>query len=80
MKTAISVPDDVFQRAEAVAKHRGLSRSELYVQALRAYLAEVERADMTEQIDAALDEIGREESQVDPLLAAAQARVLERER
>ena len=38
MKTAISLPNDVFEAAEATAKQLGLSRSELYTRAIRAYL------------------------------------------
>ena len=39
MKTAVSVPDEVFQRAERLAKRMKVSRSELYSRALREYLA-----------------------------------------
>ena len=39
MKTAISLPDEVFAAAEALAKAQDKSRSELYVDALKAYLA-----------------------------------------
>lgn len=35
MKTAISLPDSVFEEAEALAKQLGLSRSELYKSAAR---------------------------------------------
>jgi hypothetical protein len=38
MKTAISVPDDVFEQAERAAKRLGLSRSELFTRAVRAFL------------------------------------------
>lgn len=38
MKTAISIPDDLFRAAERAAKRLGLSRSELYRRALGAYL------------------------------------------
>jgi len=38
MKTAISLPDPVFNQAEALAQQLGLSRSELYTRALQAYL------------------------------------------
>jgi hypothetical protein len=33
LKTAISIPDQVFRRAEAAAKRLGLSRSELFTRA-----------------------------------------------
>lgn len=38
MKTAISIPDDLFVEADAFAKKNHLNRSELYVQALTEHL------------------------------------------
>ena len=38
MKTAISVPDDVFREVDRVARERHASRSEVIVTALREYL------------------------------------------
>jgi metal-responsive CopG/Arc/MetJ family transcriptional regulator len=38
MKTAISIPDDLYRAAERAAKRLGLSRSELYRKALGAFL------------------------------------------
>ena len=38
MKTAISVPDDLFARADELARRTGVSRSEIYVLALREYV------------------------------------------
>lgn len=38
MKTAISVPDDLFEEAEKIAKEQHFSRSEVFVAALREYL------------------------------------------
>ena len=40
MKIAISVPDDVFEAGEHLAQQLGLSRSQLYADALSAYLSE----------------------------------------
>jgi metal-responsive CopG/Arc/MetJ family transcriptional regulator len=39
MKTAISIPDDVFEEAERLARRLGKSRSELYREALAEYVA-----------------------------------------
>lgn len=39
MKTAISIPDPIFQAAELFAHHFGISRSELYAKALEEYIA-----------------------------------------
>jgi metal-responsive CopG/Arc/MetJ family transcriptional regulator len=52
MKTAISIPDDVFRLADAEATRMGVSRSELYVRALRAYLDRIEESSITERLDA----------------------------
>jgi metal-responsive CopG/Arc/MetJ family transcriptional regulator len=38
MKTAISVPDDLFDEIEKVAKENHFSRSEVFVIAVREYL------------------------------------------
>jgi predicted transcriptional regulator len=39
MKVAISVPDDVFEAGEHLARQLGWSRSQLYADALSAYLS-----------------------------------------
>jgi predicted transcriptional regulator len=39
MKTAISIPDDLFRRADELADQLGKSRSELYREALVDYIA-----------------------------------------
>jgi metal-responsive CopG/Arc/MetJ family transcriptional regulator len=43
MKTAISLPDSIFDEAEALAQRLGWSRSELYTKALQAYLQKYNR-------------------------------------
>jgi predicted transcriptional regulator len=58
MKTAISVPDDVFEKAERLARREGRSRSEVYSTALREYVARHEPDDLTVAIDDALAQIG----------------------
>jgi len=74
MKTAVSLPDDVFEEAEALSQALGTSRSALYAAALREYLAR-HRPDA---ITAALDVIyGAVDSDLDPALHGAAAQVLE---
>ena len=63
MKTAISIPDTVFQRADRFAKRKAISRSELYTRAIRAYLEQEEH--ITEQLNAVYD---TEESRLDTVL------------
>lgn len=67
MKTAVSLPDDLFASADAFANRTGRSRSQLYADALKEYL---ERHD-EEQITARLDEVA---AAVDTRLEPAQAR------
>lgn len=53
VKTAISIPDDVFAQAEHVAKRLGLSRSELFTRAVKAYIARRAEDNITASYDAA---------------------------
>ncbi len=65
MKTAISLPDSVFEEAEALAQHLGLSRSELYLKALKAYLQRYNR----NRISHKLNEVySKQTSEPDPLI------------
>jgi metal-responsive CopG/Arc/MetJ family transcriptional regulator len=54
MKTAISVPDDTFERATKRAGELGMSRSEFFSRAAERYLRELDRASTTEQINSVL--------------------------
>jgi metal-responsive CopG/Arc/MetJ family transcriptional regulator len=74
MKTAVSVPDDVFERAERLARRAGRSRSELYSAALREYVARHAPDDVTEALDRVSGQI---DPPVDPFITAAGRRVLE---
>lgn len=58
MKTAISLPDETFDRASRRAKDLGLSRSEFFARAADSYLDELDAHSVTEQIDAALEKCG----------------------
>jgi metal-responsive CopG/Arc/MetJ family transcriptional regulator len=76
MKTAISLPDPLFQAAEEFAHEQGLSRSELYARALQAYL----QAHRYHSVTDTLNQIyATEPSTLDPTIAAAQARALRSE-
>ncbi len=75
MKTAVSIPDRVFQSAEKLAARLGVSRSELYARAL-ASLVEKYREDL---ITSQLNELygpGGEDSSLDPELASLQSHSL----
>jgi metal-responsive CopG/Arc/MetJ family transcriptional regulator len=59
MKTAISVPDDVFREVEKVARERQTSRSEVIVAALKEYL---ERRKSTDLLNALNEAYGTAET------------------
>jgi metal-responsive CopG/Arc/MetJ family transcriptional regulator len=76
LKTAISLPDQIFEEAEALAQQLGISRSELYTEALKAYLRRYNR----ERILSKLNEVySKEPSELDPVLAKMQFMSLPRE-
>lgn len=56
MKTAISVPDETFDRASRRAKELGVSRSEFFARAANSYLEELDAHSVTEQIDTVLEQ------------------------
>jgi metal-responsive CopG/Arc/MetJ family transcriptional regulator len=70
MKTAISLPDEVFEAAEELADELGVSRSQLYAQAVAEYVAQ----HRSETVTARLNEVyGDVESRLDPVLEALQS-------
>lgn len=75
MKTAVSIPDDVFAKAERLARRVKKSRSRVFSEALREYLARHASDEVTEAMNrtvAALD--GR----TDPFVSTAARRALVR--
>lgn len=74
VKTAVSIPDDVFEAADRLARRRRISRSALYAEALQLVLAEhTGDDDVTAQLDAVYADV---DSALDPGLEAAQADAL----
>jgi metal-responsive CopG/Arc/MetJ family transcriptional regulator len=73
MKTAISIPDDLFAMAEQLAARFGVSRSELYATAIREYVAAHHYDRVTERLNAIYDQ---EPSNLDPALMELQVRSL----
>lgn len=78
MKTAISLPDPLFHAAEFLAKRMGLSRSELFQRALKAYLQDNRDAGVTEKLDAIYLRTS-EQAPIDPLLEQLQLDSLPRD-
>ena len=62
MKTAVSIPDALFERADSVAKELGKSRSELYRDALTAYLSRESPGSITEALNAVADDLSADHS------------------
>ncbi|MCK4539222.1 MAG: ChpI protein [Candidatus Krumholzibacteria bacterium] len=71
MKTAISIPDNLFLAAEKLADRLGLSRSALFQNALRSFLQEHRDEGVTEGLNAVYKKSDRS-SRLDPLLEQLQ--------
>jgi hypothetical protein len=76
VKTAISLPEDLFRLAEAAARKLKMSRSQLYATALAEYLERRKTSNITDRLNRIYS---RESSELDPALQSAQMRSLERE-
>lgn len=61
MKTAISIPDQTFERAERRARELGVSRSQLYSTAVEGWLDSHDTRHLTEQIDQVLASVPADE-------------------
>ena len=73
MKTAVSIPDDIFERVERLAERERRSRSEVYAAALREYVARHAQDEVTDAMNRVWDEVGEHD---DAFLAAAARRRL----
>lgn len=74
MKTAVSVPNDVYERAERLARREKRSRSDVYSAALREYVDRHEPDEITEALDRTVADVGGE---TDDFVAAAGRQLLE---
>ena len=73
MKTAISIPDKVFESAEKLSKRLGQSRSQLYTQAINSYVIKHQKDNLTGK----LNEVYKtEESRMNANLATLQFKSL----
>lgn len=75
VKTAVSLPDDVFARADRAARRLGRTRSALYAEALREYLDRHEHEQL--RVTALLDEVYRDDAQQASAGAAAARRLVD---
>jgi len=75
MKTAVSIPDEIYEEAEHLARRAKKSRSRLYSDALREYLARHAPDEVTEAMNRACIQVGETK---DPFVSTAGRRILER--
>jgi metal-responsive CopG/Arc/MetJ family transcriptional regulator len=69
VKTAVSIPDPVFQAAERLAKRLGIPRSRLYSRAIERYVSETQQRDVTTSLNKVYAE---QEGELDSALAILQ--------
>jgi metal-responsive CopG/Arc/MetJ family transcriptional regulator len=75
MKTAVSIPDEVFEKVERLARRAGRSRSDVFSAALREYVARHAPDEVTEAMDRVCGQLG---AQGDAFVDFAGRRVLEK--
>ena len=78
MKTAISIPDELFEAGERIARRLGLSRSALYQRALARFIDQYSNQVIGERLDTVYRAAGKE-SELDPILERLQTATLEPE-
>ena len=76
MKTAVSMPDDLFRKADAAARRLRVSRSRLYATAISEFLDRQQSSTLTERLN---EGYSRQTAKVDPALYLAQLRSLDKE-
>jgi metal-responsive CopG/Arc/MetJ family transcriptional regulator len=77
MKTAISIPDDVFRAAENFAHQSHLSRSALFTRALVEFLSRRRNEGVTERLNRLYD---KEDSILEPALSRMQVSAISKEK
>lgn len=77
MKTAISVRDNLFQRAESYSKKKKISRSQLFSEAIEEYLDKREEENLIAKINEVCEKV---ETSLDPFWKDAQSRILSRDK
>jgi len=73
MKTAISLPDELFKSANVLAQRMGVSRSQLFATAVAEFVAKHQSRKVTERLDRVY---GAEQDNLDPALRLAQSKSL----
>ena len=73
MKTAVSIPDEVFEKVERLARRARRSRSQVFSAALEEYVARRAPDEVTETMNRVCEDIG---DHPDAFVAAAGLRAL----
>ena len=76
MKTAVSLPDDLFRQAEAAARRLRVSRSELYAKAIAEFLKQEDGSAITQRLN---EVYSRCPATLDSALHRAQLKSLKRD-
>jgi metal-responsive CopG/Arc/MetJ family transcriptional regulator len=76
MKTAVSIPDDVYKRAEEFAQRNKISRSSLYAVAVDVYVQQHFSNDITRKLN---DVYSSSDNALDPVLDKMQMLSLDKE-
>lgn len=75
MKTAVSIPDDVFEMVERLARRNRKSRSEVFSAALREYVARHAPEEVTEAMNRVCEKLSEDDKS---FVRTAARRVLEK--
>jgi len=65
MKTAISIPDTLFEKAEKTARYMGIPRSKLYVIALEEYISKNNGEMITQKLNEIYSKVNKNEFEKD---------------
>lgn len=77
MKTAISISDELFAKAEKYAKRKKISRSHLYSKALEEYIQKEEKRKLIDKINKVCRDV---DTSLDPFWKLAQAQTLSKDK
>jgi len=76
MKTAISIPDPIFNEAEGLASRLGISRSQLYAKAVAEYTKSRQSVNITEALNKVYSKQG---NKLDDTLSSMQFKSIQQE-
>jgi hypothetical protein len=77
MKTAISVPNDIFELSEKLAKKLKVSRSKIFAMGVKKLGEEFNKEELAVRINAVCDEV---DTSLDPAIRQYQSRILQKQK